>query len=34
MSGPFTTAFALITSGDPALMQIIGLSLRVTVTAV
>jgi tungstate transport system permease protein len=34
LSDPFTTAFALITSGDPALMQIIGLSLRVTLTAV
>lgn len=34
MGGPFATAFTLITSGDPALMQIIGLSLRVTLTAV
>jgi tungstate transport system permease protein len=32
--GPFATAFHLITSGDPALLQIIGLSLRVTLTAV
>ena len=34
MDGVFPTAFGLITSGDPALMQIIGLSLRVTLTAV
>lgn len=34
MTGPFATAFDLIASGDPALMQIIGLSLRVTLTAV
>lgn len=34
MDGPFATAFSLIVSGDPALMQIIGLSLRVTLTAV
>ncbi len=34
MNGPFATALALIASGDPALMQIIGLSLRVTLTAV
>jgi tungstate transport system permease protein len=33
-TGPFGTALALIASGDPALMQIIGLSLRVTLTAV
>jgi tungstate transport system permease protein len=31
---PFVTAFSLIASGDPALMHIIGLSLRVTLTAV
>ena len=34
MDSPFATAFSLIVSGDPALMQIIGLSLRVTLTAV
>jgi tungstate transport system permease protein len=34
MDGPFVTAFSLIASGDAALMQIIGLSLRVTLTAV
>ena len=34
LDGPFVTAFSLIASGDPALMQIIGLSLRVTLTAV
>ncbi|MGY6411993.1 MAG: ABC transporter permease [Alkalilacustris sp.] len=34
VDGPFVTAFSLIASGDPALMQIIGLSLRVTLTAV
>ena len=34
MDGPFTTAFSLIASGDDSLMQIIGLSLRVTLTAV
>ena len=33
-AGPFGTAVVLIASGDPALMQIIGLSLRVTLTAV
>jgi tungstate transport system permease protein len=32
--GPFATAFNLIVTGDPALLQIIGLSLRVTLTAV
>ncbi|HMQ92076.1 MAG TPA: ABC transporter permease [Amaricoccus sp.] len=32
--GPFGLAFELIASGDPELMQIIGLSLRVTLTAV
>jgi tungstate transport system permease protein len=32
--GPFATAFDLIIAGDPALLQIIGLSLRVTLTAV
>ena len=31
---PFTTALGLILAADPALMQIIGLSLRVTLTAV
>lgn len=34
MDGPFATALALIAGGDPALIQIIGLSLRVTLTAV
>jgi tungstate transport system permease protein len=34
MSGPFGTALALIASADPELMRIIGLSLRVTLTAV
>lgn len=34
MDGPFTTALTLIAAGDDALMQIIGLSLRVTLTAV
>jgi tungstate transport system permease protein len=34
VDGPFATALALIASGDTALMQIIGLSLRVTLTAV
>ncbi|MFN3936918.1 MAG: ABC transporter permease [Gemmobacter sp.] len=34
MDGPFTIAFRLIASGDPGLLQIIGLSLRVTLTAV
>lgn len=34
MDGPFGTAFSLIISGDAALMQIIGLSLRVTLSAV
>jgi tungstate transport system permease protein len=32
--GPFGTAFDLIASGDPVLMGIIGLSLRVTMSAV
>jgi tungstate transport system permease protein len=32
--GPFGTAVDLIATGDPALLQIIGLSLRVTLTAV
>lgn len=32
--GPFVTALSLIASGDPDLMAIIGLSLRVTLTAV
>jgi tungstate transport system permease protein len=34
VDNPFLTAFSLIASGDPALMQVIGLSLRVTLTAV
>lgn len=34
MDGAFATAFNLILSGDPALMQIIYLSLRVTLSAV
>jgi tungstate transport system permease protein len=34
VDGPFATAFALIVGGDPMLMQIIGLSLRVTLSAV
>ena len=34
VNGPFATAFGLIASGDPVLMQIIGLSLRVSLTAV
>lgn len=34
LDGPFTTALGLILAIDPALMQIIGLSLRVTLTAV
>lgn len=34
MGGPFQTAFDLILSGDPVLLQIIGLSLRVTLTAI
>ena len=34
MDGPFTTALGLILAGDAGLMQIIGLSLRVTLTAV
>ena len=34
MDGPFTLALQLITSADPALAQIVGLSLRVTLTAV
>ncbi|HHX90022.1 MAG TPA: ABC transporter permease, partial [Paracoccus sp.] len=34
MDGPFTLALRLIAGADPALMQIIGLSLRVTLTAV
>jgi tungstate transport system permease protein len=34
LESPFSTAFSLIASLDPALMQIIGLSLRVTLTAV
>jgi tungstate transport system permease protein len=34
VDGPFATALDLIVGGDPALMAIIGLSLRVTLTAV
>jgi hypothetical protein len=34
VDGPVATAFSLIASGDAALVQIIGLSLRVTLTAV
>lgn len=34
LSGPFEIALELIVSADAALMQIIGLSLRVTLTAV
>jgi tungstate transport system permease protein len=34
MENPFVTAFSLMAQADPALMQIIGLSLRVTLTAV
>lgn len=34
MDGPFATAYALIVTGDAALLAIIGLSLRVTLTAV
>jgi len=34
MEGPFATALSLIGSGDPVLMHIIGLSLRVTLSAV
>lgn len=34
MDGPFATALALIVAGDAALMQVIGLSLRVTLSAV
>ncbi|MBW7057717.1 ABC transporter permease [Paracoccus bogoriensis] len=34
VDGPFATAFTLIASGDDALLQIIGLSLRVTLGAV
>lgn len=34
MGGPFGTAFDLIVSADPTLLGIIGLSLRVTLTAV
>lgn len=34
MDGPFAIAFALIIGGDAALWQIIGLSLRVTLSAV
>ena len=34
MLGPFATAFELIIAADPALLQIIALSLRVTLSAV
>jgi len=34
VQGPVATAFSLIAAGDPVLMQIIALSLRVTLTAV
>jgi len=34
LDGPFATAFRLMASGDPALTGIIGLSLRVTLSAV
>lgn len=34
MGGPFQIASELILSGDPVLLQIIGLSLRVTLTAI
>ena len=34
MESPFVTALALMAQADPALMQIIALSLRVTLTAV
>lgn len=34
MDGPFAIAFGLIIGGDPALWQIIALSLRVTLSAV
>jgi tungstate transport system permease protein len=34
MDGPFVTSLNLIVLGDPELLQIIGLSLRVTLTAV
>ena len=34
MDGPFAIAIALIAAGDPGLMAIIGLSLRVTLSAV
>jgi tungstate transport system permease protein len=34
VDGPFATAFSLIAGADTALLQIIGLSLRVTLTAV
>lgn len=34
VDGPFATALRLIATGDAALVQIIGLSLRVTLTAV
>lgn len=34
LDGPFAIAFGLIATADAALMQIIGLSLRVTLTAV
>ena len=34
VEGPFATAFGLLLAADPVLMQIIGLSLSVTLTAV
>lgn len=34
MDGPFSTALDLILAGDPALLQIIALSLRVTLSAI
>lgn len=34
MEGPFLTAFGLLAARDPGLMQVIGMSLRVTLTAV
>jgi tungstate transport system permease protein len=34
ISSPFAAALTLIASGDPVLIQIIGLSLRVTLSAV
>jgi tungstate transport system permease protein len=34
VDGPFATAWSLLIAADPALLEIIGLSLRVTLTAV